>query len=198
MICKQKVIRVSSASEWMHVKTRRNNVPEKIQRWVKTTAQASQSFCFFSSFILCPFGHVCQGIERSFSVFMTSTLPVLRVQRQHARKIFFRLCRRSGWTGKFFPMQLHTSSEQTYDQKLLVCLQQCYDTQNNHVESSIIQIGQGWPIAGIPRVGCILEYICYLYCKETQQSAAEEDFTMVIVDDRHALAIFVWSVLDLA
>ena len=72
----------------MHVKTRRNNVPEKIQRWVKTTAQASQSFCFFSSFILCPFGHVCQGIERSFSVFMTSTLPVLRVQRNTHEKSF--------------------------------------------------------------------------------------------------------------
>ena len=88
-------------------------------------------------------------------------------------------------------MQLHTS-QTTYDhQKLLVCLQRRYDAQYNHVESSIIQIGQGWPIAGIPRVGCILEYTCYLYCKETQQSAAEEDFTMVIVDDRHALAIFV-------
>ena len=75
--------------------------------------KASQSFCFFFPL----FGHACQGIERSFSVFMTSTLPVLRVQRQHARKIFFRLCRRSGWTGKFFPMQLHTLSDDVWSPK---------------------------------------------------------------------------------
>ena len=129
MICQAKSHScIISASEWMHAKTRQNNVPDE-------DPTLGENYCTSFSVVLLLFSFVrsrMPGIERSFSVFMTSTLPVLRVQRQHARKIFSRLCRRSGWTGKFFPMQLHTLSatEQTYDHQKLSSVSNGVTTHN--------------------------------------------------------------------